>query len=821
MIKCFLSHSSKDKDSYVRIVAGRLRKEVKIFDEETFEQGMPTADEIARGLDESMLFVIFLSNSALDSTWVKEELSAAKRKFEQGQLERIYPIIIDSSIGHDDLRIPEWMRASINIQPIYNPSIAARKINARLLELSWTNHPRLRERREIFVGRNDLVEQIEERLDNFQIEPPVALVASGLPAIGRKTLLEKALKKANIVRDSYEFPAITLSALDGIEDFIFKIYDLGMISSDKPSLASIGMVEKIEIAKKISAEIVQENERVLIDDHGLIVQGSGEYVDWFVEVLSALGPRGHLTYCIASHFRVNASLNRTFPQAFSVSVRELAVSERNGLLNRYAKFQGLSLSREDMEFFADLLTGFPEQVLFAVDLIKEQGLFEAKKQSHIVQQYGSDKAQVVLERCKDKKRELDLIYLISRFEFLSYDVLFDIVPEGEYSPALSFLLSASICERLGANSDYIRVNEVIRDYVSRNRFGMPLEFESSLKRHVRDFVENYKDDNQDISDYLLSAQESLRSGNGLPEDIVLPSVFVKTIKKIYDEERGYTDAVELADRVLLRERYLHANTVNHIRFIQCQSLARLRSRRFFDEVRKVPEPDRSFLYGFYYRLSGEYARSEENLLRVLSHGKQRKDPRAIGELVLVYMQSDEYGKAYDLARENYYSRPANPINANNYFACLIMKPRTPENRQELEKIIDRLSIDPSERAREICDSMRARISAYYDDNEAESMRLIEDAIQRHAEIDYPLLTKADLAAHFGNAVKLREAVDSLGRVTKPYAQSYRTFIRFKSMLLAMEGRLDEARQLVRKELSGLIPSSLQRLNERLESLAGK
>lgn len=96
MIKCFLSHSSKDKDSYVRIVAGRLRKEVKIYDEESFERGMRTADEIARGLDESTLFVIFISNAALDSDWVKGELSAAQKKFEQGQLRRIYPIIIDS-----------------------------------------------------------------------------------------------------------------------------------------------------------------------------------------------------------------------------------------------------------------------------------------------------------------------------------------------------------------------------------------------------------------------------------------------------------------------------------------------------------------------------------------------------------------------------------------------------------------------------------------------------------------------------------------------------------------------------------------------------
>jgi tetratricopeptide (TPR) repeat protein len=495
------------------------------------------------------------------------------------------------------------------------------------------------------------------------------------------------------------------------------------------------------------------------------------------------------------------------------------VTERNGLLARYARFESLDLSRQDLVFFADLLTGFPEQVLFAVDLIKDNGLSEAKKQSHTIQQYGSDKAQVILEQHKDRKPELDLIYLLSRFEFLSYEVLFDIVSEEVYGPVLNALLASSICERIGASSDYVRVNEVIRDYVSRNRFGIPTDFEESIKRHVKNFVEQYQDDNYDISDYLFSAQEGLRAGKGLPDDMLVPSVFVKTIKRIYDEERGYSDAVELADRVLLRERYLHESTVNHVRFIQCQSLARLRVARFFDEVRRVPEPDRSFLFGFYYRLSGDYAKAEENLLKVLARDRRRKDPRAVGELVLVYMQSDEYDKALELARENYENRPSNPINANNYFACLIMRPHSKENREQLEKIVSRLSIDPSERATEMADSMRARLIAYYDNREDESLRLIEEAVHRHANIDYPLLTKADLAVYFGNAQKLSEAVTALERNTGPHAQSYRTFVKFKAMLFAMQGRREDARRLIRKELSGLMPSALQRLNEKLDALA--
>lgn len=240
MIKCFLSHSSKDKDSYVRLVAGRIRKEAKVFDEETFEAGMTPMEEITRGLDESTLFVIFLSNAALASKWVQDELANAKFRLDAAQIERIYPIIIEPGLAHDDSRIPDWMRASLNIQPILKPTIAARKINSRLMELSWKFHPRLKERKEIFVGRNDLVRQLEERLDDFSQESPIAVIASGLPAIGRKSLLQYALRKSNLVRDSYEFPVISLAPLDGIEDLILKTLDLGVVDVANPAAALRG-----------------------------------------------------------------------------------------------------------------------------------------------------------------------------------------------------------------------------------------------------------------------------------------------------------------------------------------------------------------------------------------------------------------------------------------------------------------------------------------------------------------------------------------------------------------------------------------------------
>lgn len=818
MIKCFLSHSSKDKIGYVRLVAEKLKKEIKIFDEETFEKGMSPAEEIISGLGETSLFVIFISKHALESSWVKDELNNAKFLLDQNKIDRIYPIIIDEGLDHTDPRIPQWMRDNLNIQPILNPGIAARKINARLTEISWNYHPRLKEKREIFVGRNALVNTIEERLDNFSLPTPSVIFASGLTSIGRKSLLQYALRKASCVRESFEFPVIYLSQYDGIEDFILKLNDLGLSKVDKiQERLSASYDEKIELAQELTYKLLLEKERVLIEDRGALVGTEGVVVDWFSSAIEPVKTEGYLSFIVASKYRLNAAINRVSPEFFSVSVGELDTKERNGLLVRYSKFEEIELSREDLSFFSDLLSGYPEQVLYTVNLVRDNGVHKAKRLSHTIQQYASDKAKVVLDGLKSEQQALNLIHLLSKFEFISYDVLFEIVDERTYFPVLEKLLSSSVCERMGTSADYVRVNEAIRDYVSRNRFGIPTIFDAAVKSHVNSFIQRYSDENPDISDYLFSAQEALRMGGDIPQDLIIPSVFIKTIKKLYDEDRNYQEANSLADRILLRENSLHAQTINHIRFIKCQCLARLRSSDFFNEVRKVPEPDKSFLYGFYYRLSGDYTKAEENLNKVISKG--RRDPRTLGELVLVYMQSDEYDLAFSLAKENYKTRKSNPINANNYFSCLIIRERTPENKEELEQIISSLELDTSDRAQEMLYSAKARMCAFYENDEIQSMAIIEDAIERFPSVDYPTLTKADLATFFKNENALREAVEKLEKNVSRNAQTFRPYIRYKATLLAMSGELHAAKLLVLKELKGLIGSSQQKLIDRLESLA--
>lgn len=817
MIKCFLSHSSSDKESYVRIVAEKIRKENRIIDEEAFEEGMVTAEEIIKYLDKSSLFVFFISNKSLDSEWVKLELDRARELLDENTIKRVYPIIIDPKIEYKDKRIPEWMRDQLNIQLISSPTHAARKINARLIELTWADHPRLKERRDIFVGRNDQIKLIEERLDDLQRQMPTVLIASGLPSIGRRSLMTHSLRKANLVTDSYDFSVVSLTSMDSIEDFIIKCCDLGVVEVNNiREILNADLHRKIEIAKNVALQIVNTKERIIIEDRGVIVQNNGDIADWFLEIIDHIRTKDYLAFLIVSQFRARPSLQRTNPAFFNIHIYELEKPERNGLLKRYSTFQEINLSREDSFFFSQLLTGYPEQVLFTVDLIKEEGLFSAKKSSHSIQQFGSDKAKIVLDAFNDNNNVLDFIYLLSRFEFVSYDVLFDIVDENTYLPILEKLFSHSICEKVGSTSDYIRVNEVIRDYVSRNRFGKVNPFEESIKNHVVKFNLSSLNNGQDVSDYIFSGQEGLMYGNEIPDDLLIPSIFIKAIKKLYDEKRNYIDALSLANRLLEKETSIHHSAIDQVRFIKCQCLARTRNGEFFEEVRKIKEPERTFLYGFYYRLGGKFEDASKCYNALL--GKGNRDPRVLGELTLVYMQSDEYDLAYNLAYESYKNRPGNILNANNYFTCLILRDKNEENKKELKKIISNMELDGSPKAKEIRGSAHARFIAYYEDSEEQSFSLIESVINEFPDVNYPVLTKAELATHFMNRQKLREAINLIDSNKIRLSQTYRTIIRYRAMLMAMDGQLAPAKSLIEKELKGLIKSSYKRLVDRLDYL---
>lgn len=136
MAKAFLSHSSSDKE-LVRKIANMLGNQRCVLDEISFEPGAKTLDEIFRELDASDVFVLFISDNALNSEWVQTEMKLAYKAMSEDKLDRILPIIIDKKVDHTDSRIPKWLSRNYNLRYIREVVIIYHKIRNALYGQWW------------------------------------------------------------------------------------------------------------------------------------------------------------------------------------------------------------------------------------------------------------------------------------------------------------------------------------------------------------------------------------------------------------------------------------------------------------------------------------------------------------------------------------------------------------------------------------------------------------------------------------------------------------------------------------------------------------
>lgn len=193
MAKAFLSHSSSDK-TLVRKIAKILGNQRCVLDENSFEPGSRTLDEIFREMDESDVFVLFISDKALNSEWVQKEISIAYKAMSEEKLDRILPIIIDDKVDYTDKRIPKWLSKDYNLRCIKNEVIIYHKIRDALYDVSFKRSEHNQALERIFVGRNEEMARFERDVNNMEGWMPTFIIAYNFyQGIGRRTFLKNAL----------------------------------------------------------------------------------------------------------------------------------------------------------------------------------------------------------------------------------------------------------------------------------------------------------------------------------------------------------------------------------------------------------------------------------------------------------------------------------------------------------------------------------------------------------------------------------------------------------------------------------------------------
>ncbi|EFL53124.1 conserved hypothetical protein [Solidesulfovibrio fructosivorans JJ]] len=813
MIKCFLSHSSSDKIRYVKIVADNLGHDYCVYDEYTFEEGMKSLDEIISTLESSQIFVIFLSNSALNSNWVKTELQLAKDNLSKGTLRKIFPIIIDKDIDYTDARIPNWMRAEYNIKPILRPKLAARRIEQKIRELLWEDNPMQKDREQFFVGRNESIEEFEQRIYDYDRTKPVCIIASGWKEIGRSSFLKHCIRKLDLIKHSYLPPLIDMGELDSIDDLILKIENLGFSDTNSiGNLSSMAKEEKIDLLSRLLVDIKKCREILFISDHLAIVSRNNTITDWFLKLLNNIKSIDSIVICILSSYKISYSTYRNLDHLFHIHIPELSYDDRKKLLGKYARFTHLELPKEEFKHFLDLQFGYPGQVYFTVDLINKEGIIKAKQQSYQIVNFSREKAFLLFQHYTT--RHFDLLAVLSKFDFIDYNLL-DVLVDGksDYKQALSDFFNDSVCEHIGANKEYIKVSDIIRDYVLRHRIDVPHEFHERIKKHVDEFIDTIKEENFDLADYFFSLKEKLKDDINFQSKFLIPSHFIRVIKDLYDRGKRYNDVITLANKVLRGPQQIEKNIVDKIRYYLCLSLARTRNTKCLSEVQKLSEPEHSFIKGFYYRHMRRYADAISCFEKVLEINSRFLPAK--NELVGALISLEEFDQALILATQVYQAEKTNPFYIQAYFNCLVHQDRADAIDAEIQELFKAMDNVALEKAKEMNASMHALYQAFYLKDKAASLDIINDTISQHPESTYPLINKFRICNFFDDILCMEETLTQLGKYINEKSQFYFFLISAQSQLIAKKTTISDAFVHIDSKLSSFPLSARNTLKEKI------
>ena len=825
MLKAFLSHSSK-QSGYIEVVAKGLGKSNIIFDKWTFEEGNKTIDEIFQGLSETDLFVLFISNEALESEWVKMEIGKAYEMLKGGTIKRLYPIIIDENIKYDDKRIPTWIQESYNLKYVSKPTKAAERIRQILKTLSWVLYPKTKQLSQLFIGRTELIRKYEERIFDFEKPIPITMITTGLPTIGRRKFTLHCLKKSNKIREYYSPSTIYLGSRDSIEDLIISLYDLGLSEMDRKELLGLlerEMEDKISLAVKLLLEVEKHEAVIFILDNYSIVGQDSYVVDWFGKIIRNLREIERLFICLISRRRIRQRQLLHNNYIFTIEIPELEKYERNALFNALLELEKTQLKKEDFNAVCELFNGFPEQVFFTFNTLIAEGAPYLMRHLHLIPDYNSEAVAHVVQEYEKDEFAMQILVFISNCEFVSLDFLEKVINEKflRIRSLIEKFSSSFVIEFIGAIKEHFRLNDAIRDYIQRLGIKLDKRYSQNLENHVKSTFSDYDSLDRDMPDYIISVKEALKKGYDIPRELLLPSHFLNAMRDLYEKERRFKSVIELADRVLLQEKYIDKRISREVRYWLCLSLARKRDKRILEVVQKIDGPDHNFVLGFYYRLVGRLDDAAEKLTYVLE-----KSPgfyRAKRELVQVYLNLGEYDKAFSLAKDNYEKDKNNPYHIQSYFRCLIKSTISSiqDNKEELRRLLESLKSNPHRKAKELYMQAKAQFKATVVNDQTRALNDADDAISAFPRSTYPPLTKIEICEKFSNWNELERTLDLIENRFDPDSDVFSklSYLSSKAILIARKGDKEGSVRFIDAEVKNRFARSVYyKLKEDIDSI---
>ena len=735
MITTFVSHSSAQQ-TYATTLVEKIGRNFCILDSFDFNPANKTDDEIYLKLKKSNIFVLLISREALKSPWVNFEIDKAKAMLEENESFLFLPYIIDEDVKIED--VPDWItiEKAYNLRLFKSPIMLAREIQQKRRKLLWEQNSLLRKKNNIFVGRNDKIEEFQNKLYSSLNSRKKVLITSGRDGVGKRKFVSKCVIEELHYDEEFEPFNISIDSKSNIEDFILQLNSISMkYTLTQLNNVFLGSVEgKVHLAVELLNDIYNSQGLIFIDDSMGIVRPDREVSDWFIDIITDPILINKLALFSFSKMSPSSYVEAEYEEIMHIQLLPLSTSDRRKIFYKYAQICEVEMNNNDAEYFIKKLLGSPSQLYVAVDTVKSKGIRMAKQDLTDIIEIGDKKVTALLNQYKDDSQKWNFLILLSNFEFISFEILQQIYQEDfiAIEKFINSLMVNSLIEIFGPYEMYLKLDYSIADYIQRSRMKLDRITQNLMEEVIAQQIIDSNNIEQDLSTYLYQIRHRLLKGETSQSVLLIPSIIIKSIIDLYTKN-DWDTVICLCDKVLDSCNNFYEDVIHEIRYWLCLALCRKSDSRFYKEVRYFKGSDNEFLRGFYFRIEHNFTSAERCYRNVLNYNPRMNKVRR--ELVTVLLNQRKYNEALELAKENYENNPSNTYHITAYFRCLIRKVSiNSDDKDLLNDLMKSIEKSFSSKKNSLLLSMKIEYAYMIAKEKVENvLHMIEDSLNRYPE----------------------------------------------------------------------------------------
>lgn len=825
-MKAFLSHSSKDK-GYVMEVASLLRPGSFELDCDTFDQGLLNTQAFERALLRVDIFVLFLSQDALNSGYVRFETLLANELFARGSIERILIVCLDDASfekASDSLRYHNMVRKAGN-----SASTARLVVSVGLTALRRSqtySHP--------FLNREAEIKELQDQIFDHSRPPLKAIFISGNQGAGRHTLSRK------IYSDQYShvvqpFLEIEVGQYDGLDEIHRKLIAKIRPSTKPREISTIAAAFSIananEKARQISELIngvLPSREAIIINDTGGMITDDGKFHNYVDDILDGLESNPHPPLIIISLRMIRWKNRRSQKDVAYCGVTSLSHDVSRRLVMALTKSVEITASIEQIDRLTEMGDNHCYNYYRMIDDIKNRSLSVFLSTANEFVDWKHKRSSDYLKRLvfsADAKMIVATLNLIPQADFETLSQATEIEDEA-LGQSLDKLISDHIVEFA---ADLYRIAPAVRLAVERDReFALPDDFRNRalvvISERLAVRLEEGTAALQLLDAAILAQIETASTLTAFAQALVLPSHYVWLAQRSYDRQ-NFPESMRLARVALESKQRLSRNGVIAACRFLCLGAARTGDESSFDEgikTLKQTSDDKwarsnlEFLRGFNERLKGNLPLADNHYREALRYSEDNFS--AARELAAVCAARNDLEDAEKFSRVAQRNAPDNPFVLDVLISVLIRKyGRQARYSDEISVLFDALARVGDEGGRSFYATRKAEFEHLWGDNR-EALRLIDAAVKATPRIfdvrrirAQILLKQGDTREAWKEIGKLKEIVDA--HASSERRTNYRLYVDVLSEDMVQTAEYEDAKRLYIDNPTFTVPERSMRIKE--------